>query len=132
MFKFKVVTPEGVKYEEDVQYVEFKTKEGSMGTLTQRLPIVTSLRIAPVSIKKVDNSVQSFAIHGGILEMTGEEMTIVTTAAEKSEDIDIEAARNAMESAQEEIKETEDKFKKIKLQTRIEKNLLRVNMSKRK
>ncbi|POZ92880.1 ATP synthase F1 subunit epsilon [Petrotoga halophila] len=132
MFKFKVVTPEGVKYEEDVQYVEFKTKEGSMGTLTQRLPIVTSLRIAPVSIKKVDNSVDSFAIHGGILEMTGEEMTIVTTAAERSEDIDIEAARKAMESAQEGIKATEDQFKKIKLQTRIEKNLLRVNMSKRK
>ncbi|MGY4686824.1 ATP synthase F1 subunit epsilon [Petrotoga sp. DB-2] len=132
MFKFKVVTPEGVKYEEDVQYVEFKTKEGSMGTLTQRLPIVTSLRIAPVSIKKADNSVDSFAIHGGILEMTGEEMTIVTTAAERSEDIDIEAARKAMESAQEQIKATEDQFKKIKLQTRIEKNLLRVNMSKRK
>ncbi|PNS00894.1 ATP synthase F1 subunit epsilon [Petrotoga mexicana DSM 14811] len=132
MFKFKVVTPEGVKYEEDVQYVEFKTKEGSMGTLTQRLPIVTSLRIAPVSIKKADNSVDSFAIHGGILEMTGEEMTIVTTAAERSEDIDIEAAKKAMESAQEQIKATEDQFKKIKLQTRIEKNLLRVNMSKRK
>ncbi|ABX31468.1 ATP synthase F1, epsilon subunit [Petrotoga mobilis SJ95] len=132
MFKFKVVTPEGVKYEEDVQYVEFKTKEGSMGTLTQRLPIVTSLRIAPVSIKKADNSVESFAIHGGILEMTGEEMTIVTTAAERSEDIDVEAARKAMESAQEQIKATEDQFKKIKLQTRIEKNLLRVNMSKRK
>ncbi|MBL5981760.1 MULTISPECIES: ATP synthase F1 subunit epsilon [Petrotoga] len=132
MFKFKVVTPEGVKYEEDVQYVEFKTKEGSMGTLTQRLPIVTSLRIAPVSIKKADNSVESFAIHGGILEMTGEEMTIVTTAAERSEDIDVEAARKAMESAQEQIKATEDQFKKIKLQTRIEKNLLRVNISKRK
>jgi len=103
-----------------------------MGTLTQRLPIVTSLRIAPVSIKKADNSVESFAIHGGILEMTGEEMTVVSTAAERSEDIDVEAARKAMESAQEEIKETEDKFKKIKLQTRIEKNLLRVNISKRK
>lgn len=132
IFKFRIVTPEGVKFEEEVQYVEFKTKEGSMGSLTERLPIVSSLKIAPVSIRRGDGSSQAFAVHGGILQMTGDEMTIVTTAAEKPEDIDVETARRAMERAEEELKETQDKFTKTKLQTRIEKNLLRVNISKRK
>lgn len=132
IFKFRIITPEGIKFEEEVQYVEFTTKEGSMGTLTERLPIVSSLKIAPVRVKKSDNSSESFAVHGGVIEMTGDEMSIITTAAEKPEDIDIEAAKKAMVRAEEEIKEIEDKFTKTKLQTKIEKNLLRVNISKRK
>ena len=61
--------------------------------------------------------------------MTGNEMTIVTTAAERPEDIDVQAARRALERAQEELRITEDKFKRMKLETRIQKNLLRVNVS---
>ena len=52
IFKFRIVTPEGIKVEEDVEYAEFKSIEGGMGTLTNRLPIIVRLRIAPVRIKK--------------------------------------------------------------------------------
>lgn len=129
IFKFRIVTPEGIKVEEDVEYAEFKSIEGGMGTLTNRLPIIVRLRIAPVRIKKSENSYKTFAVHGGVLQMTGNEMTIVTTAAERPEDIDVQAARRALERAQEELRITEDKFKRMKLETRIQKNLLRVNVS---
>ncbi len=49
-------------------------------------------------------------------------MTIVTTAAERPEDIDVQAARRALERAQEELRITEDKFKRMKLETRIQKS----------
>lgn len=124
------MTPEGIKVEEDVEYAEFKSVEGGMGTLTNRLPIIVKLRIAPVRVKKSENEYEVFAVHGGVLNMTGDEMTIVTTAAERPEDIDVEAARRALERAQEELRITEDKFKRMKLATRIQKNLLRVNISK--
>ncbi|CEP77530.1 ATP synthase F1 subunit epsilon [Defluviitoga tunisiensis] len=129
IFKFRIVTPEGIKVEEDVEYAEFKSIEGGMGTLTNRLPIIVRLRIAPVRIKKSENIYKTFAVHGGVLQMTGNEMTIVTTAAERPEDIDVQAARRALERAQEELRITEDKFKRMKLETRIQKNLLRVNVS---
>jgi F-type H+-transporting ATPase subunit epsilon len=129
IFKFRIVTPEGIKVEEDVEYAEFKSIEGGMGTLTNRLPIIVRLRIAPVRIKKSENNYKTFAVHGGVLQMTGNEMTIVTTAAERPEDIDVQAARRALERAQEELRITEDKFKRMKLETRIQKNLLRVNVS---
>jgi len=124
------VTPEGIKVEEDVEYAEFKSVEGGMGTLTNRLPIIVKLRIAPVRVKKSENEYEVLAVHGGVLNMSGDEMTIVTTAAERPEDIDVEAARRALERAQEELRITEDKFKRMKLETRIQKNLLRVNISK--
>ncbi len=124
------MTPEGIKVEEDVEYAEFKSVEGGMGTLTNRLPIIVKLRIAPVRVKKSENEYEVLAVHGGVLNMSGDEMTIVTTAAERPEDIDVEAARRALERAQEELRITEDKFKRMKLETRIQKNLLRVNISK--
>jgi len=124
------VTPEGIKVEEDVEYAEFKSVECGMGTLTNRLPIIVKLRIAPVRVKKSENEYEVLAVHGGVLNMSGDEMTIVTTAAERPEDIDVEAARRALERAQEELRITEDKFKRMKLETRIQKNLLRVNISK--
>ncbi|WP_233186544.1 ATP synthase F1 subunit epsilon [Petrotoga sp. 9PWA.NaAc.5.4] len=129
IFKLKIVTPEGTRFEDEVEYVELATKEGYMGSLTNRLPFVGMLRIAPLTIK-IGNRNEVFAVHGGIVEMNGVEMIVVTTAAEKAEDIDIEAAKRAIERAQEELKASEDNFKKIKLQTRIEKNLLRMNVSK--
>ncbi|HOB16801.1 MAG TPA: ATP synthase F1 subunit epsilon [Defluviitoga sp.] len=130
IFRFRIVTPEGIKVEEDVEYAEFKSVEGGMGTLTNRLPIIVKLRIAPVRVKKSENEYEVLAVHGGVLNMSGDEMTIVTTAAERPEDIDVEAARRALERAQEELRITEDKFKRMKLETRIQKNLLRVNISK--
>ncbi len=58
-------------------------------------------------------------------------MTIVTTAAERPEDIDVQAARRALERAQEELRITEDKFKRMKLETRIQKKSFKGKCIKR-
>jgi F-type H+-transporting ATPase subunit epsilon len=131
MFNLKIVTPNGIKENVQAKYVEFKTVEGSMGILTNRLPIVTKLKITSLKIVLEDGSNKIYAVHGGILDMDGDNMIILTTDAEKPEEIDVETAIKAVEDAKELLKTENDRLEKIKLMAKIDKNMLRVDISKK-
>jgi F-type H+-transporting ATPase subunit epsilon len=131
MFDLKIVTPKGVKAEIKAKYAEFTTVEGGMGVLTNRLPIVAKLKVAPLKIKTEDDKEELFAVHGGILEMDGQEMIVLTTAAEKPEEIDVETAMKAIEDAKEKLNHAESTAEKAKVQAEIEKNMVRISIVKK-
>ncbi|HJV46093.1 MAG TPA: ATP synthase F1 subunit epsilon, partial [Bacillota bacterium] len=61
----EVVTPERVVYSGDARIVVAKGVEGDLGILPNHMPLVTPLKIAPVQIKKADDSSDFIAISGG-------------------------------------------------------------------
>jgi F-type H+-transporting ATPase subunit epsilon len=131
MFDLKIVTPKGVKAEIKAKYAEFTTIEGGMGVLTNRLPIVAKLKVAPLKIRTEDDKEELFAVHGGILEMDGQEMIVLTTAAERPEEIDVETAMKAIEAAKEKLNHAESTTEKAKVQAEIEKNMVRISIVKK-
>ncbi|GAB6188545.1 hypothetical protein JCM30566_02840 [Marinitoga arctica] len=131
MFDLKIVTPSGIKAEIKAKYAEFTTVEGGMGVLTDRLPIVAKLKVSPLKVKTEDEREELFAIHGGILEMDGKEMLILTTAAERPEEIDVETAMKAIELAKEKLNHAESTTEKTKAQIEIEKNMVRISIVKK-
>ncbi|KAF2955737.1 ATP synthase F1 subunit epsilon [Marinitoga sp. 38H-ov] len=131
MFDLKIVTPKGVKAEIKAKYAEFTTIEGGMGVLTNRLPIVAKLKVAPLKIRTEDDKEELFAVHGGILEMDGQEMIVLTTAAERPEEIDVETAMKAIEAAKEKLNHAANRAEKAKAQAEIEKNMVRISIVKK-
>lgn len=127
-FYLEILSPERTVWSGDVQYVGFWTKDGSMGILDKRAPLLVALDIAPLELIKSDKSREAFAVHGGILQMDGKRARIVTDAAEKTEEIDLIRAQNAKERAMERLERTKSDMEKTKVQFSIRKNLLREKM----
>jgi F-type H+-transporting ATPase subunit epsilon len=98
-FLLEIVTPERKVYAQDVNMVIVKGVEGEMGILPNHIPLVTPLKIAPVTIKK-GSGTETIAVQGGFMEVRKDKVVILAESAELSQEIDIDRARSAKERAE--------------------------------
>ncbi|GGE28399.1 ATP synthase epsilon chain [Pullulanibacillus camelliae] len=98
-----IVTPNGTVYEGDVHMISVHATAGDMGILPNHIPVVAPLKISAVKLKH-EGTEEYVAVSGGFIEVRrGSTVTIITEAAEKKEDIDVERAQRAKEAAQEKL-----------------------------
>lgn len=131
MFELKIITPEKIMFDKSVKFVEFKTVDGSMGTLQNRLPLFAALAIFELEAEDENGHKSTIAIHGGIGEFSKNIFTILSDAAEKSEEIDVERARKALERARTDIENVEDAIKRKALELKIQRALVRLKISEK-
>lgn len=106
--KLKIVTPERVVVEEDsVEAVYSKSVDGQIGILPKHVPLVTPLDIGLLHYVK-EGQKQPLAVMGGLLRTDGEEVVILSDAAEKTSDIDVVRAQNAKQRAAARLQEKND------------------------
>ncbi|MCO7125621.1 F0F1 ATP synthase subunit epsilon [Sporolactobacillus shoreicorticis] len=99
-----IVTPAGKVYEGDVHMVCVRSKSGELGILPHHLPIVAPLDIALVRLKHEDEKIVDYvAVHGGFIQVSRNSITILSEAAEKKADIDVERAKRAKAEAEEQL-----------------------------
>jgi F-type H+-transporting ATPase subunit epsilon len=123
MFDVKVVTPGGIKSQCQAEYVQYETVEGGMGVLTNRLPIIAKLKVCPVTIRKTDKTEEKLIVHGGIVDMSGKELIILTTKAERFEEIDALKTKEMIDKLEKEVTTATQDREKIK--NEIETNRIR-------
>ncbi|MFS8629714.1 MAG: F0F1 ATP synthase subunit epsilon [Bacillales bacterium] len=102
--RVNVVTPDRVVYDEDVEMVSTKTIHGEIGVLPGHIPTVAPLQITAIRLKK-ENDWDYVAVAGGIMEIRPDKVTILASAAETAEDIDVERALRAKERAERRLKQ---------------------------
>ena len=129
-FKTEIVSPDRVVWSGEAQSITFRTIEGSMGVLDKRAPIVTALDIAMMEVKTEKGKIE-FAVHGGLLRMNGEELSIVTDAAEKAEEIDIYRAEKAKQRAEDLLAKAKNDVERYKANASLQKNILRMHIGKK-
>ena len=129
-FKTEIVSPDRVVWSGEAQSVTFRTIEGSMGVLDKRAPIVTALDIAMMEVKTEKEKLE-FAVHGGLLRMNGEELIIVTDAAEKAEEIDVYRAQKAKQRAEDLLSKAKNDVERYKANASLQKNILRMHIGKK-
>ncbi|CAH1193374.1 ATP synthase epsilon chain [Paenibacillus plantiphilus] len=108
-FLLEIVTPERKVYAEQVSMVIVKGVEGELGILPNHIPLVTPLKIAPVTIKK-DRKEQVIAVNGGFIEVRKDKVVILAESAELPADIDIERAQAAKQRAEQRLSGKRDEF----------------------
>ncbi|OPH51329.1 F0F1 ATP synthase subunit epsilon [Paenibacillus ferrarius] len=105
-FLLEIVTPERKVYAEQASMISVKGVEGELGILPNHIPLVTPLKIAPITVKKQGSKDEIIAVNGGFMEVRKDKVVILAESAELPEQIDIDRAKAAKERAEKRLAET--------------------------
>ncbi len=107
--KLRIVTPERVVLETDVEQVTATAVDGELSILPEHEPLVTALAIDILRYKT--NKEDDFAaVMGGILEVKNNEVTVLSDVAELDTEVDVARAHQAKERAEAEKTTKTDKL----------------------
>ncbi|MDF2719078.1 MAG: subunit epsilon of synthase [Paenibacillus sp.] len=131
-FLLEVVTPERKVYAQDVNMIVVKGVSGELGILPNHIPMVTPLKIAPVTIKK-GKETEYIAVNGGFMEVRKDKVVILAESAELPADINVDRARAAKERAESRLnaaKKDEIDFRRAELSLQRAMNRLETALKK--
>jgi F-type H+-transporting ATPase subunit epsilon len=94
-----VVTPEKAVLDEICDFVAVPMYDGELGVLPGRLPLIGRLGCGELRTKK-GNRLRRFFIDGGFVQIKNNIVTVLTSKAQKAEDIDVASAEAALKAAQ--------------------------------
>jgi len=106
----EIVTPAAVVYSKAVEMVTMPAVDGQIGVYPQHVPLLTRIKPGEIAVR-IDGQDEFLAVGGGIVEITGDHVAIVTDLAIAAKDIDearIEEARQrALARLQDKISDEE-------------------------
>jgi F-type H+-transporting ATPase subunit epsilon len=97
--RLEIVTPEAKTYSEDVEMVTLPGSEGEMGIYPQHVPLMTQIVSGEVIARK-DGHDQFLAVGEGFVQITGDQVSILTDMAIRAENIDEAKAEEARRRAE--------------------------------
>ena len=99
--KCTITTPEKLVYEGDAKLVVVPAVDGELGVLPGHAPLMALLGIGELRIQ-ADNSTERFFVCGGFVQVIHNKVMVLATEADKSNEIDQQGAREALERILEE------------------------------
>ena len=96
--KFEIVTPTAVAYSQDVHMVTLPAVDGQIGVYAHHVPLLTRILPGEIIVSR-DGREEFLAVGGGLVEITGESVAIVTDMAVAAKDIDEAKAEDARQRA---------------------------------
>ncbi|MEQ8840554.1 MAG: ATP synthase F1 subunit epsilon [Acidimicrobiales bacterium] len=103
MFTVEVVSPESVSYTGEAEMVIARTVDGGdIAFQTGHVPFIGNLAVWSVDVIKANGERDTFAVHRGFVQVSGDQVTILSDVSEAIEEIDVrraEAARDRAEAA---------------------------------
>ena len=101
----QLVSPEQVLYTGEARMVVVRTLGGGdIAFENNHAPFLGALAIWPARVRFEDGGQQSFAVHGGFVEVGHNRVIILSDVAELSDAIDVDRARDAKMRAQEALR----------------------------
>ena len=92
----EIVTPESLLFSEEVSFVAVPATEGEIGILAKRAPIMSTLKLGVVRVKREENSEAiSFAVAGGYFEADGSRVVVLADRAEAIGKLSLDSVREA-------------------------------------
>lgn len=99
-FFVEMITPERTFFKGDIECLEVETEEGELGVLAGHLPMVAALRSGRIRFLK-DGLWKEAATSEGFIEIRPDETVVLTQTMEWPEEIEINRVRQAIERAEE-------------------------------
>lgn len=105
-FPARLVTPDNVLFEQDVESVILRTGHGDATFLAGHAPLVGSVVPGLVRFVSADGEEKRVAAHGGFIHVEASgRVTVLPPVAELAEDIDLDRARRSLEAAEAQLAE---------------------------
>jgi len=102
--RLEIVTPERMAFEDEVDSVVVPGSEGELGILPHHAPLVSTLGIGELRIRK-GGSEEAFAIVGGFLQVLPDKVVVMAETADLASEIDLERAQEARREAERALEE---------------------------
>ncbi len=98
--KVQLVSPERILWAGDAEMVTARTIEGGDITfLTGHAPFVGALEIGKVIVRPSEGADVTFAVHGGFVEVSNDDVSLLTDVSEAADGIDVERATASRDAA---------------------------------
>lgn len=125
-FKLLVNTPDRVFFHEDATMVELATSEGEIGVYADHIPLTAVLVPCVLRIHQ-DGEVKRAAVHGGIVEILKDKVTILAEIAEWPEEIDVNRANEAKIRAERRLSSRDSKTDVVRAEMALKRSMARLN-----
>ena len=90
--RLKIITHEKVVFDEDVDEIYTRGVDGEFGILKNHVPLMSALDIGVTKVIQNGHTI-NFATMGGVLQFKDDECIILTTTAERGDQIDVARQR---------------------------------------
>lgn len=105
VFKLNVLTPEKIFFKGEAEQLVAKTTSGYVGILKGHAPYVASIVPSEMKIKAAGGEFRSAAISDGVVKVSEDDtVTVLTSAIEWSDEIDVARAERSKERAEKQLK----------------------------
>nr|QYB22542.1 ATP synthase CF1 epsilon subunit [Sequoiadendron giganteum]BBN66950.1 ATP synthase CF1 epsilon chain [Sequoiadendron giganteum] len=108
----RVLTPNRVAWDSEVQEIILTTNNGQMGVLPNHIAIVTALDIGVMKIR-LNAQWSTMALMGGFAKIDNNEITLLVNNAERGIDIDFQEAQESFRLAKADLARAEGKRQAI-------------------
>ena len=128
-FPLKVVTPDGIKFNGQVEELVVRTTSGDLGILAGHLNMVAPLGMGRATVI-IDGQKRYAACIGGMVAVVSGRVDLVPTSFEWAEDIDTERAERAYQRAQQALNDKGASEADIRLaKAKLHRALVRKNVA---
>ncbi|HEM61176.1 MAG TPA: F0F1 ATP synthase subunit epsilon [Chloroflexi bacterium] len=129
---FELVTPARVVHSDDaVDMVIAPGVDGLLGILPSHAPLLAALGIGELRLKKGDDE-ESFAVHGGFVEVLANKVIVMAYSAERAEEIDVTRAEEARERAEQRAREKPEGLDMGRLQAALRRSRVRLKVARQR
>ena len=130
--RFELVSPERIVYSDDeVDMVIAPGADGEMGILPNHAPLLTALGIGELRVKRGTEE-ESFAVHGGFMEVLANKVIVMADTAERADEIDVARAEAARERAERRYRERPEDLDLARLQAALRRSSVRLKVAQRR
>lgn len=124
-FELKIISPDGMFYEDQAEFLEFTTTSGEMGVYAQHVPTVAILEPCVVRIH-AGGELKKAAVLGGFIQIFKTQITIMAEDAQWPEAIDVERANAAMERAKKRLSAPDESTDVLRAEAALKRALVRL------
>lgn len=126
----RIITPDRVFYEGEIEMVEFNTTEGEIGVLPGHIPMTVIIKPGILRIYEPEEEKQA-ALHAGFAEILPQRITILAEIIEWPYEINEERARAAMERAKDRLEQQNAGTDVARAQVALQRAVTRIHVLKK-
>lgn len=104
-FHLIILTPYGRYFDGSAEFLQVQSDKYSLGILPGHAPLISTLVVSKMIIQMQGGSRYTYAIGGGAINVSKEEVTLILDSVEREDEIDLNRANEAKKRAEERLNE---------------------------
>ncbi len=125
----KVVTPEKTFFDDDIEKVIFRTRDGDVAILKNHAPLMTLAGYGIMKIFTLNKEVKYASLIGGMVLVENNNIIILTDDASWPHEIDINRAISARDRAKERLNKKQSEVDLMRANNSLKKALVRIDLA---